>query len=80
MSIVGFIIGILTGIGATISIVPLLGWLNWFNIPVAVLGLILCIVGVNKGKNKGIGTAGIVINAILIIYGIIRLASTGGFI
>ena len=80
MSIVGFIIGILTGIGATISIVPFLGWLNWFNVPVAGLGLILCIVGVSRGKNKGIGTAGIVINAILIVYGIVRLATGGGFI
>ncbi len=80
MSIVGFIIGILTGIGSTISIIPFLGWLNWFNVPVAGLGLILCIVGVGRGKNKGIGTAGIVINAILVVYGIVRLATGGGFI
>jgi hypothetical protein len=80
MSIAGFIIGILTGIGATISIVPLLGWLNWFNVPVAGMGLILCIVGVSRGRNPGIGIAGIVINAILIVFGIIRLATGGGFI
>lgn len=80
MSIFGFIIGILTGIGATISLLPLLGWLNWLNIPVAVIGLIFSIIGVNKGKNKGLGTAGIVINVILIVYGIIRLIMGGGFI
>ena len=80
MSILGFIIGILTGIGATLSLIPFLGWLNWLNIPVAVIGLIFSFIGVNKGKNKGIGTAGIVINAILIVYGIIRLALGGGFI
>lgn len=80
MSILGFIIGILTGIGATLSLIPLLGWLNWLNIPVAVFGLIFSIIGVNKGKHKGIGTAGIVINAILIIYGIIRLIIGDGVI
>jgi hypothetical protein len=80
MSIFGFIIGILTGIGATISLLPLLGWLNWLNIPVAVIGLIFSIIGVNKGKNKGLGTAGIIINGILIVYGIIRLIMGGGFI
>ncbi len=48
MSIAGFIIGILTGIGLTVSIIPFLGWLNWLNIPVAVIGLILSIVGVSK--------------------------------
>ncbi|HAS04207.1 MAG TPA: hypothetical protein DCR71_00305 [Dehalococcoidia bacterium] len=80
MSILGFIIGILTGIGATISLFPLLGWLNWLNIPVAIIGLVFSILGVNKGKNKGIGTVGIIINAILIVYGIIRLIIGGGFI
>ncbi len=80
MSILGFIIGILTGIGATVSLLPLLGWLNWLNIPVAVIGLVFSILGVNKGKNKGIGTAGIIINAILIVYGAIRLIIGGGFI
>ncbi|MDD3994943.1 MAG: hypothetical protein WCZ22_05750 [Dehalococcoidales bacterium] len=80
MSILGFIIGILTGIGATVSLLPLLGWLNWLNIPVAIIGLVFSILGVNKGRNKGIGTAGIIINAILIVYGIIRLIIGGGFI
>ncbi|NLL90675.1 MAG: hypothetical protein GX226_06235 [Dehalococcoidales bacterium] len=50
------------------------------NIPVAVFGLIFSIIGVNKGKHKGIGTAGIVINAILIVYGIIRLIIGDGVI
>jgi hypothetical protein len=59
---------------------PLLGWLNWLNIPVAIIGLVFSILGVNKGRNKGIGTAGIIINAILIVYGIIRLIIGGGFI
>jgi hypothetical protein len=80
MSIVGFIICILTGIGATLSVIPFLGWLNWLNIPIAGLGLILCIIGVGKGKNKGIGTAGIVINIILIVFGVIRLSLGGGII
>lgn len=59
MSIAGFIIGILTGIGLTVSIIPFLGWLNWLNIPVAVIGLILSIVGVSKAQHKGLGIAGI---------------------
>jgi hypothetical protein len=80
MSILGFIIGVLTGIGSTLSVIPLLGWLNWLNIPVAILGLILCIIGVSKGKNKGLGTAGIIINAIIIVFGIIRLVTGGGII
>jgi hypothetical protein len=80
MSIVGFIIGILTGIGSTLSVIPFLGWLNWLNVPVAGLGLILCIVGVSKGKNKGLGTAGIVINAVLVVFGIVRLATGGGIV
>ena len=63
MSIAGFIIGILTGIGATVSIIPLLGWLNWLNIPVAALGLIFSIIGVSRNQNRGLGIAGIAITS-----------------
>ncbi len=80
IDILGFIIGILTGIGATLSIIPLLGWLNWMNIPAAIVGLTLCIIGVNKGKNNGLGTAGIIINSLIIIFGIIRLVIGGGIV
>jgi hypothetical protein len=80
MSIAGFITGILTGIGLTLSIIPFLGWLNWLNIPVAVLGLVLCIVGVSRRRHPFIGTAGIVINAVIILLGGIRLILGGGII
>ena len=80
MSILGFIIGVLTGLGLTLSIFPLLGWLNWLNIPVAIIGLILSIIGTSKGKHRFFGIAGIIINALIIIFGAIRLYLGGGII
>ena len=81
MAIVGFIIGILSMIPLLIGLIPLLGWLNWLNIPFALAGLIFAIVGVSRQEqNQGLGIAGIVLCAIAIIVGGIRLVLGGGLL
>jgi hypothetical protein len=80
MQIVGLIIGIIAILGMLIALLPLLGWLNWLNIAVALLGLAISIISILKARNKGIGIAGIVLCAIAIVVGIIRLQLGGGII
>jgi hypothetical protein len=76
MGTVSLIIGILVGIGLAIGFIPCLGWFNWFNIPLAIIGLILGIIAMTQGDNKGI--AGFVICAIVIVLGLVRLVLGGG--
>jgi len=81
MQVLGMIWGILAIIGMFIAFIPFLGWLNWANIPFATVGLIISIIGVIIVRGgKGMGIAGIVMCAIAIIWGAIRLKAGGGFI
>ncbi len=72
MQTVGRIFGIMALIGMIIGLIPLLGWLNWFNIPLAILGLILSIVGKSKG--------GTIICIVAIFFGLVRLILGGGLL
>lgn len=44
MKLASLIIGITTILGMIIALTPCLGWLNWFNIPLALIGLIIGLV------------------------------------
>ena len=77
---IGFIFAILSALVLLLTIIPFLGWINWLNLPFAVLGLIFSAIGVSAAKNKGLGITGVVICCIVIILGILRLKACGGFI
>ncbi|TCD12797.1 hypothetical protein EZ449_01765 [Pedobacter frigidisoli] len=84
MKIAGLIIGILAILGMILAFIPCIGALNWINIPFAVLGLIFSILGLNQdqrtGLPKGTSIAGIIMCAIAIFFGLIRLILGGGII
>jgi|NOAtaT_7_FD_contig_31_1169954_length_1857_multi_4_in_0_out_0_1 hypothetical protein len=72
MQTIGRIFGILALIGMLIGMIPLLGWLNWINIPLAIIGLVLSIIGKSKG--------GIIICIVAIFFGLLRLILGGGLL
>ena len=81
MQILSLVWGILAILGLGIAFVPCLGSLNWLNIPFAIVGLILSFVAKSQvpgGRSSGAATAGIVLNGIAILLGVIRLALGGG--
>lgn len=80
MSIIGLILGLLSSCVLMLTIIPFLGWINWLNIPAAILGLIFSLIGTTAEKHKGAGIAGIVICCAVIIFGALRLKACGGFI
>jgi hypothetical protein len=80
MSIFGFILGLLSFLVLFLTIIPFLGWINWLNIPFAIVGLIFSLIGTAAERNKGLGIAGIVICCMVIIFGALRLKACGGFI
>jgi hypothetical protein len=77
VSVIGLILGIITFIGMIIGLIPFLGWFNWFNIPVAAVGLIVSIIGYSPHRNPA-GLIGIVLCCLAIVIGIVRLSLGGG--
>jgi hypothetical protein len=67
---VSLIIGIVALLCAMVAFVPLLGWLNWLIIPLAIIGA-----GVGLVSR---GTAGRNLNLFVIVIGIVRLMMGGG--
>jgi hypothetical protein len=72
MNVISVIIGIMALILALIGFIPLLGWLNWFVIPAAVVGLV---VGLLSQKTSGRN-----INLVVLALAMIRLALGGGIL
>ena len=72
LNLVSVLIGIVTLIGAVIAFIPLLGWLNWFVIPVAVVGLAI---GAASSSNAGRN-----LNLVVVVVGVLRLIIGHGII
>lgn len=72
MNLLSILIGVLALIGALIGFIPLLGWLNWGVIPLAVLGLIFGLIArENTGRN---------VNLVVLVLAVVRLALGGGIL
>jgi hypothetical protein len=81
MQLLALVWGILAILGFGVAFLPCLGSLNWLNIPFAVVGLIISIVAASNALpgQRGTATAGIVLNAIAVVFGTMRLVA-GGFV
>jgi hypothetical protein len=82
MQTLALIWGILAGIGMLIAFFPCLGWLNWLHIPFSGIGLIVSIVALATAKegSRTPSIAGVVLCAIAVVFGLIRLAAGGGIL
>jgi len=65
-----------------IAFIPLLGWGNWFLIPFAALGAVIAAIGIamTSPGNRGRAKTGLVLNGIVIVVGVFRLAIGGGIV
>jgi hypothetical protein len=72
MNIISVILGLMALLIALVGFIPLLGWLNWFAIPLAVVGLVL---GFLSQKTSGRN-----INLVVLALAMIRLALGGGIL
>ena len=73
MGIVGLVIGILSLMGMVIAFVPLLGFLNWLNIPSAIIGLALSVIAIVLKKERNPAIAGTILCSFAIAVGTLRL-------
>jgi hypothetical protein len=71
-NITSLIIGFVALICAMVAFLPLLGWLNWFIIPLAIIGAGIGVISR--------GTAGRNLNLLVILIGAIRLSLGGGIL
>lgn len=82
MGLISLIWGIVAMLWMILALIPLLGWGNWFLIPFAAVGAIIAAIGIalSSREKRGRAKAGLVLNGIVIVVGIIRLALGGGVI
>jgi hypothetical protein len=72
LNLVSLLIGLVALVLAIVAFIPLLGWANWFIIPVAVVGAVIGMLSRSKsGRN---------LNLLVIVIGVIRLSLGGGLI
>jgi hypothetical protein len=71
-NVVSLIIGIIALLCAVVAFIPLLGWLNWFIIPLAVIGAGVGLVSKSR--------TGMSLNIFVIIVAVVRLSLGGGII
>ena len=71
-NLVSLIIGFVALICVAVALIPLLGWLNWLIIPLAIVGA-----GIGLVSR---GSAGRNLNLFVIVVAVIRLALGGGII
>lgn len=72
LNIVSLLIGVVALFFVIPAFIPLLGWANWFVVPLAVIGL--AVGALSRGK------AGRNLNIVVIVIGVIRLMLGGGVI
>jgi hypothetical protein len=71
-NIASLIIGFVALICVLVAFIPLLGWLNWLIIPLAVIGAAVGMISRSSaGRN---------LNLLVIVIGVVRLMLGGGII
>lgn len=82
MSTIGLIWGIFSFTGFCVALIPCLGWLNWINIPFSIGGVVINIVAMARASTNhrppGPAIAGLVLSAVAVGIGLIRLLLGGG--
>ena len=71
-NLASLIIGFVALLCALVAFLPLLGWLNWLIIPLAIIGA-----GIGVLSR---GTAGRNLNMLVILIGVLRLSLGGGIL
>jgi hypothetical protein len=66
LNLISILIGLIALVPALIAFLPLFGWMYWFILPIAVIGLVF---GVLSSHNSGRN-----LNLVVLLVGLARLA------
>jgi hypothetical protein len=72
LNLLSFLCGLVAAILAFVGLIPLLGWVNWFMLPLAFIGLVLGALSESNGGRN--------FNIIILIVGAVRLWLGGGIL
>jgi len=72
LNLISLVIGAVAFVLALIAFIPLLGWANWFIIPLAIIGAVVGMVSRS--------TAGRNLNLFVILIAVVRLSLGGGIL
>lgn len=72
LNILSILIGLVALVFAIPGLIPLLGWINWLMLPIALIGAgVGALSSSNAGRN---------LNLIVLVVGMLRLMLGGGFV
>lgn len=82
MGIVSLLWGIVSMLWMVLALIPFLGWANWLLIPFAAVGALIGAIGIalTREQNRSRAKAGLLLNAVVILVGVVRLSLGGGII
>jgi hypothetical protein len=84
MAFGSLLLAVLASIGVLLALVPLLGWINWLALPLAVTGLILGSIAANSNaqhkRSSCTAQLAILMNCVALGVGILRLLLGGGVV
>ena len=72
MNVASLIIGVVALLLALVAFIPLLGWANWFIIPLAMIGAVVGMASRSTGGRN--------LNLFVIVVGVVRLMLGGGIL
>jgi hypothetical protein len=71
-NLISIALGLIALVLVVVAFIPLLGWANWFIIPIAIVGLAL---GAMSDRTSGRN-----LNIVVIVAGVLRLMLGGGIL
>lgn len=80
MGIISLVIGIIGSLIMVLALIPLLGWINWFNLPLAATGWVVGLVALIKGKSTLVAIIGLLLCSMVLLIGTARLIAGGGIL
>lgn len=82
MGVISLLWGVLALLWMILALIPLLGWGNWFLIPFAAVGAVIGALGIlfTHPTKRGRAWTGLLLNAVVVVVGIVRLSIGGGIL
>jgi hypothetical protein len=80
MGVIALVIGLFAFLFMCIGLIPFLGWFNWLNLPLAVVGLVVGAIGLRGRRTQAAALGGVIFCGSALVIGVFRLIVGAGLI